>query len=50
MAMTVVYIHVVFCNEHTGWLVGSLFNDSYSVTTLYSVDDRMINDDELERI
>jgi hypothetical protein len=21
MAMTVVYIHVVLCNEHTGWLV-----------------------------
>jgi hypothetical protein len=27
-----------------GWLVGSLFNDAFSVTRLYSVDDRTISE------
>jgi hypothetical protein len=27
-----------------GWLVGSLINDAFSVTRLYSVDDRMIRE------
>jgi hypothetical protein len=34
-----------------GSLVGSLFNEAFSVTRLYSVNNRIIaNDDELERI
>jgi hypothetical protein len=33
-----------------GWLLGSLFNNAFSVRRLYSVDDRMISECELERI
>jgi hypothetical protein len=32
------------------WLVCSLFNDAFSVTRLYSVDDKNVNEDELEKI
>jgi hypothetical protein len=31
------------------WLVGSLFNDTFSVTRLYSVDDRMISEWWIEK-
>jgi hypothetical protein len=34
-----------------GWLVGSLFNDASLVTGLYSVNDRVIsNDDKLDNL